>query len=727
MSRGAAVIVAMCAGLAAAMPCHAVVFINEVAVNPAGTFDDTHEFIELKGTPGKKLDGYAIAFLNGTLAKYYPLGSITVPQDNLQEIDEFFSLDGLSLGKNGILLLGIGPATNYIGRSPDANIRATWKAPAIWNGLLDTPGKLENDGSNTMVLIRNRPGRTQADPANPAGLRWGKDITHDGEIITPVMDPQTMMMVDQFGDGEIDDGGPSNFPSSPNTLDLKGKSTPSITDDLELVDEVSYEHERGWEYEVDERHVDLGSVSNGLPYRHVHALDDPQGFNPDALTRVDYRTKGDGWIPAPGAIGEMSNGNNWQDSATEQWVRGETVSAAGPTFFYSNAANINPDSIQPYLTNVPSWLNDGIGADYNFLAANTYKLTPGAENPLATNFVPGDSDRDGDCDADDIAKIAAVFGDANWIFSNSYAAAPETDGGDPSTQTRPWDVDGTGDNGIEPSDLQWSLNFQGDTTGRIVGVDFSGTGATPAGQGVYLNPNTGVSVAVTTSLALPPGRTPTTLLSGDQVTVQVQAQVTAGANTLADQQNGVMQFVNDLQISSGGVLRVVSVTPAAPYAKTRASLETLQGVSGDLGVTRVNGYSTSFVQGLGAASAMYDIVLEAIGPGSASLTLARSAEPRFVASTPQGVKVGHTNTNGNPATSSYPAPLAFTVIVVPPCCVGNADKISPGQVNFNDINSVIANWLGNYPITGPGDANCDGIVNFDDINSVIANWLNPCS
>ena len=67
------------------------------------------------------------------------------------------------------------------------------------------------------------------------------------------------------------------------------------------------------------------------------------------------------------------------------------------------------------------------------------------------------------------------------------------------------------------------------------------------------------------------------------------------------------------------------------------------------------------------------------------------------------------------------------VTVVPPCCPGNADKILPGQVTFNDINSVIANWLASYPgATGPGDSNCDGIVNFEDINTVLANWLNTC-
>jgi hypothetical protein len=40
-----------------------------------------------------------------------------------------------------------------------------------------------------------------------------------------------------------------------------------ITDDLEVVDEVSYEDARGWQYDMDSRHVDAGSTLAGLPDR----------------------------------------------------------------------------------------------------------------------------------------------------------------------------------------------------------------------------------------------------------------------------------------------------------------------------------------------------------------------------------------------------------------------------------------------------------------------------
>ena len=442
--------------LLATSTANAVVFINEVFINPAGSFDSSREFVELMGTPGKKLDGYAVAFVNGMEQKYYPLGSIP-PVPAAQEIDELFSLDGLELGQNGLLVIGIDYKVSFPSMLDDSNF-ACWEN--IWNGGLDTPGKLQNDGSNTIFLLRNRPGRTEEDPYNPLGVLWGKDVAIDTELITPVVDPQDGVSKDQYGDGNIDKGEPNGMGGF--TLDCKGASTPAdVTDDLEIVDELSYEHERGWEYDMDGRHVDDGSTFDGLPYRHVHALDDPQGLNPDALSRVDYRTKGAGWVPAPGALGEMPNGNNWQDTATEQWIRGESLyslsGGAGepPYFFYDNAANTNPDAIQPYVTQVPLWLDDDQGDDFDFASSKSYQVMAGRINPLAVPFIPGDVDRDGDCDTEDINVVLSVFGDDNWIFSNSFTDAPQGDEGDPATQVRPWNVDGSGDNGIETADLQW--------------------------------------------------------------------------------------------------------------------------------------------------------------------------------------------------------------------------------------------------------------------------------
>lgn len=711
-----------------AMPANATVFINQVFINPPGSLDDTHEFIELYGTPGKKLDGYAIALCNGALRKHYPAGSIPPLPAEYQEIDEFFSLDGLSLGANGLLVIGIGVQSNYGTLLSDTNYRR-WNT--IWNGGLDTPGKLQNDGSNTILLIRNRPGRTQADPTNPAGLRWGKDINCDFELYSNILldpdDPDSA--VDQLGNGTLDRGDGVN-PFGQPTLDLQGASTPfDITDDLEVVDEVSYEHDKGWEYDMDGRRVDLGgSTIGGLPERKVHALDDPQGFNPDCLTRVDHRTKGPGWPPAPGATGPLLNGNNWQDTATEQWIRGESRVGTGgvgnpPQYFYDNAPNANPDAIQPYMVQVPLWLDNGVAPDYDFIDPNNaYQIMPGRVNPLSIPYIPGDANRDGIADFDDIAKLAAVFGDDNWIFSNSFPAAPEGNSGDPATQIRPWDVDFTGDNGIEASDLQWVLNFQGDTTGRIVGVRYDS--ATPSAVGVHLNPGAPVVCTVFTAATSVGGNPLNALVVGDVIELVVSAQVTAGAITVADQQNGIMQFVQDVVIASGGIVRATGLTPLGAYNTTRAAIQTYAGTSGDEGLRTVNGYTTSFLQGLASPVDLYKVTFEAVGIGSTTIGVEAASSPKFAASTPAGLKVGRTNNHGNPGAAAYPAPIAVAVSAPGGC---TADLDGDGVVGLTDLSVLLSNFGQPSGMTfADGDINGDGAVDLADLSALLSEFGLDC-
>ncbi len=785
----------------AASSAQAAVFLDEVFVNPPGSgYDDTREFVELQGTPGMKLDGYAVAFVNGGLSRYYPLGSVPpFPAD--MEIDELFSLDGLSLGANGLLVIGIGVRSQYGAILADTNYQR-WNT--LWNGGLDTPGKLNNDGSSTILLVRNRPGRTQADPGDPAGLRWGKDVSGDQELFTPVTRTycnggsragkhcecaddcpgggacqasdfclggtndgdacsvagdcplgSCVNAVDQVGDGSLDQGnacvgganeglacsvaGDCPGGACQTLLDLRGASTPNdITDDLEVVDEVSWEDGGGHEYDLDDRHVDagvcLGGANNGqlcdrncdcpggacvtgtmggLPRRRVHALDNPQSFNPDALTRVDYRTKGTGWTPAPGAYGELAGGNNWQDTATEQWIRGESLentSGQGnaPWFFFDSAANADPNAIQPYMTNVPLWLNDGVAPDYTFTDFS-FQIMAGRVNPLAVPYIPGDSDRDGDCDADDIARLAAVFGDDNWVFSNSYSAAPEGDSGNPAMQTRPWDVDATGDNGIEPSDLQWTLNFQGNTTGRVVGLRYDSTIRTSLAGGVALNPaptdavpapgNNTVGCTVAANYSVSSGRTLSTLRVGDLVVLTVAAQVASGAINTAGQENGVMQYVNDVIIADGGVLRVRSVQPLGSFHTTREAIQSLQGDHGDLGVAGINGYTAGFTQGLAGPVSMYEVTLQATHIGNTSVSVGPAAMPKLAASTPRGLKLGHTNNHGNPASASYPAIQGLSVTSTTPF-----DGDGDGDVDNLDLQDFYTCATGPNlgPIASPG-------------------------
>ena len=694
-------------------------FINEVFINPPGDATDvSREFIELLGTPGMKLDGYAVAVLNGTEVKYhFPVGSIPpVSDSNNPEIDEFFSLDGLSLGDNGLLAILIkNPDSDFFPGLLNDSHWVNWNTP-LWNGGLDTPGKLANNGSVTIMLIRNRPGQTEADPANPAGLLWGKEIKHDEQLVTPVWDDNNSQWVDQWGNGNIDKGEFNGIDG--NSLDLTGLSVAGIDDDLEIVDEVSYEDEAGWEYDTDGRHVDNDNTEPNFPPRHVHALDNPIEFNPDALTRVDYRTTGVGWVPSGDGTGEMSNGNNWQDTATEQWIRGDSVAKTisyKEHYFYDIEPN-SLNTVQPYKTNVPLWLDDGAGDDFDFVNPNTYEISAGRCNSLSIAFIPGDVDRDGDCDGNDIAKTAAVFGDDDWIFSNSFLEAPETDRGDPNTQTKPWDVDGTGDNGIECSDMQWVLNFQGDTTGQIVGIQYDSD--TPASSGVVLGPNSVIDCDVNALVNVPSGRQLDSLYVGDIVEVTVSAEVVVGVNTASGEENGIMQYVHDITINSPEVVKVVGIEALGSFSTTRTSLQLLQGTDGDLGINLVNGYTTSFTEGLAGATNIYRITLEAIGEGSADLTVYPASSSKFSASTSRGLKVGHTDSNGDPYFVSYPASLSITSTL-------SADFDGSGRVDMVDFAILGSQWqqVPGDPNADIAPINCDGIVDFYDLGVLMQQWL----
>jgi len=60
-----------------------------------------------------------------------------------------------------------------------------------------------------------------------------------------------------------------------------------------------------------------------------------------------------------------------------------------------------------------------------------------------------------------------------------------------------------------------------------------------------------------------------------------------------------------------------------------------------------------------------------------------------------------------------------------PACPGDAD--GSGQVNFDDLTSVLGNFGVSTTPFGPGDADGNGAVNFDDITTVLANFGVSCS
>ena len=132
------------------------------------------------------------------------------------------------------------------------------------------------------------------------------------------------------------------------------------------------------------------------------------------------------------------------------------------------------------------------------------------------------------------------------------------------------------------------------------------------------------------------------------------------------------------------------------------------GTDGDEGIDRVNGYTTSFAEGLSSSCDLYKVTLEVVGGGSAAVTIDPAAEAKFAASTPGGVKIGHTDNHGDPAISVYPASLSFTATIV-------GDVNDSGCVDLADYARLSAAWL-SEPGDGNWDAACDISTPFDLID-----------
>ncbi|HEX8878061.1 MAG TPA: hypothetical protein VF777_15035, partial [Phycisphaerales bacterium] len=315
----------------------AQVVLNEIWSNPAGggsSGDDRWEFIELYGTPGMKLDGYMIASVFGGADDANdipgPLPAGWDQGDELPEIDEAWSLDGLTIGSNGFLVLYNNNGNNslLLPLLPAATSRATFASRHI--PTTDVAGRIKNDGSATFVLLRKRPFHTLVSNGNGgfvsqydgnagyfAGTRyaWRKDVNHDVNY-----------------DGKIDlngigtTGGNPNSPETP--VDSEDTSyaviptpPPVSLEPYQMIDDVAWSNGGGKEY-VRSQDQEISGTS---------------GFNPDAVSRVAYY----GTNPNLGDRLNSSNVVVATNTADEEFIYGDilvnsaraydTVNSAGPT------------------------------------------------------------------------------------------------------------------------------------------------------------------------------------------------------------------------------------------------------------------------------------------------------------------------------------------------------------------------------------------------------------
>lgn len=346
------------------------VVINEVYENPPGsgsTNDAVLEYIELYGTPGMDLTGYCIGQFKGGEDN-----DDNIPEEPA-EIDEAFSLDGLSIGSNSFLVIYNGTVAQSLiplflpNEGENSASFFDTHIPTI-----DTNGNLNNDGSSTYLLIRKRPFHSIAN---------GVSVYEPGYSIRKDVDP------DVDYDGKLDFG--FEIPTS-------GTSDPvSMIDPVQIIDGFAWSNAGGKEY-VRSSEQELSGTD---------------GFNPDAASRLRYF----GENPM---LGQRINSDDETVStrtADESFIYGD-MTGASTDFTYDNTRYGAPTDLS----------GDGF-TDIAITADNdTFKLTPGSFNDHAATgisqfrFMLGDLNFDGKVNADDLALFDSVLAGADLDATEDY-------------------------------------------------------------------------------------------------------------------------------------------------------------------------------------------------------------------------------------------------------------------------------------------------------------------
>lgn len=395
------------AGLSMGFGASAQVVINEVLENPpgSGSIEDSGEYIELYGKPGMDLTGYAIALIKGGR----DANGDNVPEI-VPEVDEAYSLDGLTIPESGFLLLvstnvaefsyfgtNFGtPNPSYDPGEPDAVDNRRWLDAisffAIHIPSSDTAGNLANDDSSSYVLVRKRPFHSinqDGESVYATGYAWRKETTPDVNF-----------------DGDLD-----------YDLPFEGGSA-RMMQPYQVVDDVAWSNGGGKEYVRSSQ----------------QEISDTPGFNPDAISRLNYfvenpmrghrtRDQGSGFEILP------------TRTADESWVYGELTTLASlvyatdtdaegfvrtkaPTDLnampFDGACDPEPDDVAPSGACAPS-----PGGEFFFtdLDVTGFAMTPLAHNDHPTDasiaqfrFVRGDFDFNGVVDQADLALIQSRLG-----------------------------------------------------------------------------------------------------------------------------------------------------------------------------------------------------------------------------------------------------------------------------------------------------------------------------
>ena len=299
-------------------------------LNPPGsgaTNDAVLEYIELYGKPGKDLTGYAIGLFKG--GRDGNMDDIPTSATEV-EIDEAFSLDGLTIGSNGFLVLYNGtPAQSLVplllpseGEASESFVNAHIVNPN------DTLGNLSNDDSSTFILMRRRPGHSIVDGASvygPEYTMW-KDSGIDVDF-----------------DGKLDFGIEVPVGTAPAAIAI---------DPIQMIDDMAWSNGGGKEYVRSSE----------------QEISETEGFNPDAVSRLAYYMSN----PMLGVRLNSDLETVPTRIADESWIYGEMIGSSFDVTYDTTRFGSPTDP-------------DGDGfADIAIEAmGDTFKLTPGTFNDHA--------------------------------------------------------------------------------------------------------------------------------------------------------------------------------------------------------------------------------------------------------------------------------------------------------------------------------------------------------